>query len=241
MALNADTLERLVPDEIKGGEHTGQETLDLHLERYRFAARSARPGRVLDLACGVGYGTRILSDHGAGVVSALGVDISADAVAYASQRYANERTSYRHGDALTFADADGFDTVVSLETVEHVPDPSLLVERLIALLKPGGVFISSVPTTPSVDMNPHHLHDFTPRSFRRMLASKGLREIDAFEQVQKVNPIAVASRSESRMKSMRQNLVGYYATHPNAFFRRIGATLRHGFCNKYLTVVGEKA
>ena len=47
------------------------------------------------------------------------------------------------------SDADGFDTVVSLETIEHVPDPAGFVSRLVALLRPGGVFIGSVPTTPS--------------------------------------------------------------------------------------------
>ena len=56
-------LERLIPDQIRPGDTTGDQTLQLHLARYEFAAAHARPGRLLDIACGVGYGTRWLTDH----------------------------------------------------------------------------------------------------------------------------------------------------------------------------------
>ena len=52
--LDADSLERLVPAELRAGDTTGQETLELHVERYEFAARQLAPGRVLDCACGPG-------------------------------------------------------------------------------------------------------------------------------------------------------------------------------------------
>ncbi len=55
MPVDASSLERLVPDNRVEGVATGDETLRLHLERYRFSARHARPGRLLDIACGVGY------------------------------------------------------------------------------------------------------------------------------------------------------------------------------------------
>ena len=60
MELDADSLERLVPERLSPEDLAGQETLRLHVERYAFAAEHALPGRLLDLACGVGYGTRIL-------------------------------------------------------------------------------------------------------------------------------------------------------------------------------------
>ena len=65
MQLDATSLERLVPDELRSGDVTGEEALRISLERYGFAAQHARPGRLLDLACGVGYGTRFLTDHAA--------------------------------------------------------------------------------------------------------------------------------------------------------------------------------
>ena len=87
MMLDSDSLERLVPDELASGDTTGLETLDLHLARYVFATRHARPGRLLDIACGVGYGTRLLADRSEAALSALGVDISESAIAYARERY----------------------------------------------------------------------------------------------------------------------------------------------------------
>ena len=235
------SLERLVPDAIAAHESTGRETLELHLERYRFAARHLRPGRLLDVACGVGYGTRLMADAVPAVESALGLDIDAGAVEYARGRYADARTRYERRDAMTLDVDARFDSIVSLETIEHLPEPEPFVAKLAQLLASGGVLVASVPTTPSVDLNPHHLHDFSARSFRALLARQGLRELDALEQVQSVNPVAVLRRSETRMETMRRGLAGYYLRHPGSLLRRVGATLRHGFCNKYLTVVCQRA
>jgi SAM-dependent methyltransferase len=239
--VDGRTLERIVPDDVAAADVTGRESLDLHLERYRFAARHARPGRLLDMACGVGYGTRLLADEAAGVQSALGVDLDERALAYAAQRYGRPGVEFRRGDALRFEDAGGFDTVVSLETIEHVPDPARLVERLVALLRPGGVLIASVPSTPSVDVNPHHLHDFSERSFRRMFARLPVVERACFRQSQPV-PLRVAlRRDEARLTELRPNLLRWYAAHPGAALKRALATLRYGLGNRYLTVVWERS
>lgn len=239
MTLEADSLERLIPDAIGEGEVTGEETLKLHLARYDFAATHARPGRLLDIACGVGYGTRLLGDRAD--VEALGVDLSQEAIRYARQRYAGPRVQFVQGDALTFDDNDGFDTIVCLETIEHVGQPRALLANLTSLLRPGGVLIGSVPVTPSVDINPHHRHDFTARSFRAMLTDQGLEEVAALEQVQPVNPLKLAQGREKRLSGMRKKLLTYYALHPRSLQRRLMATLRHGFCNKYLTLVVRRS
>jgi SAM-dependent methyltransferase len=236
-----DSLERLVPDSLDGGDATGRATLALHLERYVFAAEHASPGRLLDIACGVGYGTRLLFDRIADAESALGVDLSEEAVAYARDRYGAPGVEYRVGDALGFEDPAGFDTIVSLETVEHVDDPDALIGQLAALLRPAGVLVASVPTTPSVDVNPHHRHDFSERSFRRLLRGHGLREVDCLRQVQAVPLFKVLGRSEVRMGDLRPNLLGYYVAHPGSLLRRAAATLRHGLTNRYLTVACRSA
>ncbi len=119
MELDSRSLERLVPDELEPGHVTGSETLRLHLERYEFAARHARPGRLLDMACGVGYGTRLLVDRVRPPVSAMGVDISEEAIAYARKRYGGCDVEFRGANALQFHDPDGFDTIVSIETLEQ--------------------------------------------------------------------------------------------------------------------------
>lgn len=236
MALDAASLERLVPDALAPDDTTGGEALRIGLERYLFAARHARPGRLLDIACGVGYGTRALSERVDRVEEALGVDVSEAAIDYARRRYADERTRFAASDAMTFADERGFDTVVSIETIEHVPDPAGLVAHLVTLLRPGGVLVGSVPVTPSVDANPHHLHDFTARSFRRLFAGHGLEEIAHLVQDQPFGPWSVLTRSEPRLESVRPHLLRWYATHPGSLWRRVASTLRHGFKNRYLTI-----
>jgi len=234
-----ESLERLVPDEIKTSEITGRETLDLHLERYELAVRYAR-GRILDLACGVGYGTRYLADHGKDVTDAVGVDVDAAALQYATERYGRPGVRFVCADAHEFHDDDGFDTVVSLETIEHVQDPEKLIVRLIAALRPGGVLVTSVPTTPSVDVNPHHLHDFTERSFRAMVSRFGVHEIECLQQVQRFGLWSVLSRSELRMNTMREGLASYYVRHPRAAVRRLAATMRYGLTNRYVTIAWQR-
>jgi 2-polyprenyl-3-methyl-5-hydroxy-6-metoxy-1,4-benzoquinol methylase len=236
MILDANSLERLMPDEIQHGDTTGQETLDLHLARYRFAAKHLRPGRLLDIACGTGYGTRWLSDCSEGSVTALGVDISEAAILYARKRYGNERVRFEVADATRFLDQDGFDTIVSLETIEHLPNPEAFIARLVRQLRPSGIFIGSVPITPSVDANPYHLHDFTERSFRKMVLCHGLREVSSFQQVQPYKIVPILTRKEARARDVRTNLLSYYFLHPEKLALRIWSTLRHGFNNHYVTI-----
>jgi 2-polyprenyl-3-methyl-5-hydroxy-6-metoxy-1,4-benzoquinol methylase len=237
MKTDSDTLERLVPDLVESGEVTGDETLELHLERYRFAARHGRPGRLLDLACGVGYGTRLLTDARGDVEAAVGVDLSQEAIAYAEMRYGNERTRYVQADALSFRDPQGFDTIVTLETIEHLPQPSRFIGHLASLLRPGGVIIASVPTTPSADANPHHLHDFTERSFAGLFSTHGFEARQHLRQVQRYGLSTLAKESETRTHAIRAQLGRYYLRHPGALAKRVVATLRYGLANHYSTVV----
>jgi SAM-dependent methyltransferase len=239
MSLDPDSLERLVPTALDPADAAAQATLALHVERYEWAARAAKPGRLLDCACGVGYGTAILLRNPA-LGPALGVDVSPDAVAHANAHYAGPRTRFIACDALALDDAAGFDSIVSLETIEHVESPERLVAKLVSLLRPGGRLVASVPTTPSVDLNPHHRHDFTAASFRALGARHGLVERDAFVQVQR---LAIGSAWRGRRftsAKLRPNLPGYYAAHPSALARRIATTLRHGLANHYLTVAWDK-
>jgi SAM-dependent methyltransferase len=230
------SLERLVPDALDACDATGAATLELHLDRYRFAARHLQPGRVLDLACGVGYGTRFLAERANAETRLVGVDVSAEAVDYARRHYDASNIEFVVSDAAAFEDPQGFETIVCLETVEHVEDPAALVAHLVGLLRPGGVLVASVPTTPSVDVNPHHRHDFSERSFRKLVACHRLREFDRLRQVQPVAPGSVLRRSEARMRDVRPNLLAWYAANPSSFCRRVAATVRYGFANRYLTL-----
>ena len=237
----SDSLERLVPTELESEDSTGHATLQLHLARYTYAAEQIRPGRVLDIACGVGYGSQLLSQHRE-EVSVLGVDVSESAVAHARLHYASPKVEFRVADAMAFEDPEGFDSIVSLETLEHVAAPGALLSHLAGLLRPEGILIASVPTTPSVDLNPHHLHDFSEKSFRQLVKRHtcGLREIGVFRQHQPVSLGAVLLRRERRMGDLRRGLIRYYARHPEAMLRRMGAMLRFGMSNRYATLAWQR-
>jgi SAM-dependent methyltransferase len=235
--LDPDSLERVVPDYIRAEETTGQESLALHIARYEFAAQHLRPQRLLDIACGVGYGTFLLAERRPELV-AIGVDISEAAIAYARSRYIHERAQFIVADANTFTDPEGFDSIVSLETIEHLNNPERFIAHIVGQLRPGGVFVASVPTTPTTDANPHHVNDFTERSFRRILQRQGLKEIAAFGQVQPFKRLSVLS--EARARNLRKNLPLFYLQHPVSIARRIYATVRYGYENHYLTIAARK-
>jgi SAM-dependent methyltransferase len=156
--------ERIVPDATPSG------IVALHLKRYDFARAYCDGSDVLDAGCGVGYGTAHLAEVAASVV---GVDVSADAVAYAAKRYARPRTSFRKMDvtALDFPDAT-FDVVCSFETLEHVRDAAAAVREAARVLRPGGVYVASTPhveRTCASPANPFHETEYSPHDFASLL------------------------------------------------------------------------
>jgi SAM-dependent methyltransferase len=170
----------------------------------------------------------------------IGADLSRDALVHARRHYAEHGTQFVRADGAGWLRAASLDGITSLETLEHVPDPAGLFASLVALLKPGGMLVASVPVTPSVDANPHHLSDFTERQFLRLGERHGLAIVARLDQVQRYSPVAVVARTERRTRGLRRGLAGYYLRHPGAFWRRIGALARFGFTNRYLTVAWRR-
>jgi SAM-dependent methyltransferase len=203
-----DSLERIVPDEMSDDGATGKATLTLHLERYEFAAANTGAGTLLDLACGVGYGSQLLISLRADLSQLTGVDLDNGAIEYAKKRYSDPRITFVNAEAFEYlASCPMFDNIVSLETVEHMPDPNAFLTALMRVLKPGGTFVSSVPTTPSMDGNPHHMSDFTESFFRRLVNRHGLTEFNAFPQRQPFSPRAILPGQERRVQKSRRGLV----------------------------------
>ncbi len=135
-----------------------------HWHRYAFALPLARGRRVLDAACGEGYGSALLAGTAASV---LGVDIDATALAHARSRYGTRANlRYEAGDATaldTLADG-GFDLIVSLETLEHVEAQERMVAGFARLLAPGGLLLLSSPDKRTYSdltgfRNEHHVRE----------------------------------------------------------------------------------
>ena len=135
---------------------------------------------MVDCACGTGFGSEMLAK--AGAASVQGVDLDRNALAFARAQHAHPAIVYYEADALRFTAVTEPTVWVSIETVEHLPNPQAYIARVAEVLPRGGRFIASVPVTVSTDGNPHHLRDFTRRSFRRMLSEHGFVEERALEQ-----------------------------------------------------------
>jgi SAM-dependent methyltransferase len=228
-------LERVVPDEA-----FSESWVAVHVARYDFAAHYARcEGRLLDIACGSGHGTALLAGQLANV-ECYGVDLDADAIAIAGTRYAKPNAQFVQGNALTFEDRAGFDTIISLETIEHLDHPRRFVEGLVRMLKPHGRLIASVPSTPSTDANPYHRHDFTEQSFARLFTRHGLREVASLRLVDPFTNTPAFTRGDVVRGAILRRMLRHYVSHPRSLVRRIGATLRYGFENRYIITAWER-
>jgi SAM-dependent methyltransferase len=114
-----------------------------HFHRYVFARDLVGGLKVLDAACGEGYGTALLATVAA---SATGVDISPQAIEHAKARYSGDSLEFRVSDCLSLPfDDDEFDCVVSFETLEHLEDHDGLMTEFRRVLKPDGFLLVSSP------------------------------------------------------------------------------------------------
>lgn len=146
-----------------------------HFHRYLFATGLCAGSRVLDIACGEGYGSALLAEVAAHVV---GVDIDRDVVASATRFYANTgRLEFRHGSATGIpADDHSFDVVVSFETLEHFTQHEQFMVELRRVLRPGGLLVISTPnrpvfSAPGAPPNEFHVRELDRAEFVAFLES----------------------------------------------------------------------
>lgn len=191
---------------------TGERS-DAHIVRYQWAAGYVRPGdRVLDAACGLGYGSyliRHLSEAG----DVVGIDGSQYAIDYASTSFASvqAKLSFSVGmlpEALAAHEDGSFDTIISFETLEHVENPTALVAEFTRLLSPGGRLIVSVPNDWSdesgEDPNPFHLQVYTWDRLKSELGEQLMLE-HAFEQTASACKVqGSVNQWERRGRSLQQ-------------------------------------
>lgn len=146
---------------------TKKRLVDEHEARYAFALKSTAEKKVLDIACGTGYGSFELSKTASRVT---GVDISEESIAYAQANYQRDNLQFIRASATDDLFPEGsFDVICSFETIEHLEkEPrQAYLSNLRRWLKPDGLLLLSTPnkiiTSPFNDkpLNRFHVLEYT--------------------------------------------------------------------------------
>jgi 2-polyprenyl-3-methyl-5-hydroxy-6-metoxy-1,4-benzoquinol methylase len=137
--------------------------------RYTWASRHCRGKRVLDVPCGMGWGSSLI--EGAALV--VGMDLDPAAVKEASIRYPRVG-KFVCADMTRLPFASGtFDVVTCLEGIEHIPESAarpFVAEAARVLLQDGLLLLSSPHKTAGGHSgNPYHLREYTPDELRDLL------------------------------------------------------------------------
>lgn len=188
------TGERVVPGQVN------DDLWSEHFARYAFARRYAQAKRVLDAGCGTGYGSAELAQCAAEVT---GLDVSADAVEYASVNYPLPGLRFIASSctAVPFA-PDSFDLIVAFEVIEHLAHYRAFLDESARVLTRDGLFIVSSPnktyyesTRAEAGPNPFHEHEFEAAEF--------------VQELERVFP---------NVRLLLQNRVESFAFHPASTF-----------------------
>jgi GT2 family glycosyltransferase/glycosyltransferase involved in cell wall biosynthesis/SAM-dependent methyltransferase len=161
------TGERIIPGKVDDDLYSE------HLVRYLCAQQFCKGKRVLDTACGVGYGSFHLAQRAGNVV---GVDISHVAVSYALQHYSLPNIDFVTADCCCLPfQAESFDVVTSFELIEHLEEPKTYMSEVRRVLRRDGLFIVSTPNRPvyaqrrGEQPNPFHVREYDLNEFLLLL------------------------------------------------------------------------
>ncbi|HEY2141674.1 MAG TPA: class I SAM-dependent methyltransferase [Solirubrobacteraceae bacterium] len=145
-----------------------------HLAVYEWIAARVRGLRVIDMACGEGYGANVLAGSAKSVV---GVDANPEAHEHARLRY--RRANLRFERDLVESFSEPADAVVFLQTIEHLQDPRAVLDHYRSLVERGtaarrAVYVSTpnvltlAPKGAERSDNPWHVHEYRAREFEEL-------------------------------------------------------------------------
>lgn len=166
---------------LNNGERQVAQTIDGirrdHAARYEWVAGLKLGRRIIDAACGIGYGSQLMAETG---FSVLGLDRDAETIAYAERHYGGPRVKFQRRDLNEPDSLNGlgiFDLGVTFETIEHLEDPAPFLR---ALRKSCRRLVASVPNEevfPFLSGGPNgyafHFRHYTRAQFEALLSSCG--------------------------------------------------------------------
>ncbi|MCL2875662.1 MAG: methyltransferase domain-containing protein [Betaproteobacteria bacterium] len=157
------TAERMIPG------LWSYQVVTIHIKCYLFLYNLILPGKILECACGAGYGAVIFSRLGT-VSEYYGVDMSEIAVGYAKTGVWDKKTDF-HLVNLAESTPSLYENVVSLQTIEHVPNPYKFMELLIDKMLPDGQMLISIPieTRYGSHINSYHLSNWNYKRLQNFL------------------------------------------------------------------------
>jgi SAM-dependent methyltransferase len=137
-------------------------TWQRHAAAYRLCTELLPPGRVLDLGCGVGHSFALLAPR-----ETVGVDV--DRRVLAGQDRETHAADMR---SLPFADGS-FSSLLSVQAIEHVPDPERALAEARRVVEPAGVAVFVTPNRltfgpPDEVVDPYHYIELAPDELRAL-------------------------------------------------------------------------
>jgi len=153
---------------------------------------------ILDVGCGTGKGQEAFGSLG----TVYGVDFSQDALTFCHER-GLERIARANAEALPIQ-SEKFDVVVTLDTIEHVPDDYKAISEIARVLKPGGHLLINVPAYQWL-WGPHdvalmHYRRYSRTQVRKLLVSNGFVIERLSYHIFFLFPLVALSRFMSKFK-----------------------------------------
>lgn len=184
-----NTGERIIPEYYFDTKETYLLYLR-HLFAYEFSkTKISKESYVLEVGCGEGYGTNLLSQH---VSKIIGLDVCKDTIEHASEKYKSNNLIFEKYDGTNIPYPDEtFDVVISFQVIEHIQDDLNYISETYRVLKKGGLFICTTINKSSEKLStPFHVREYYPCELENILKTKFsdvfLWGIRGNEEVQKI-------------------------------------------------------
>lgn len=142
----------------------------IHEARYRWAAKDIR-GRVLDVGCGIGYGSKILLEK---CDEYIGFDKYLCRKQRADRDYADDRATFLvHSANVSFPfESKSFNTIICFEAIEHIQNHYKAMAEIARVLKSGGVFFCSTPINEGQPIGHYHIREYTVDQFKDLIETQ---------------------------------------------------------------------